>query len=77
MIAPRSELAYLQSDFYRQKFRKMLRLLIYAVLVIFALIAADIYLNLYRPSQKYYANTTEGRILPMPTPFEIRVPKSG
>ena len=66
MIAQRSELAWLQSDFYRDQFRKMLRWLIVAALIIFVLIGVIIYLILFRSPEHYYANTTDGKILAMP-----------
>jgi len=67
MIGRRSDIAWLQSDFFRDQFHKMVRWLIYAALIMLALIAVIIYLILFQPKQDYYANTTEGRILNMPT----------
>ncbi len=66
MIAPRHELARLQSDFYRDQFRKILRWTIGAVVIILFLIAIIIYLLLAQPTQRFYGNTTEGKILAMP-----------
>lgn len=66
MIGRRSEIAWLQSDFFREQFRKTVRWLIYAMIIILLLIAAIIYLILFQPRQDFYANTTEGRILDMP-----------
>lgn len=66
MLGSRSEIARLQSDFYRDQFRKILRWLFGTVFITYALIAIIIYLILFQPTQHYYANTTEGRILPMP-----------
>lgn len=68
MIAPRHEIARLQSDFYRDQFRKMLRWLVYSVFIIFILIAFIIYLILFQPPQTYYGNTSDGKILKMPPP---------
>ena len=68
MLGHRQELARLQSDFYRDEFRKILRWLIYSVIVMFLLIATIFYLVLFKPAPNYYANTTEGKILPMPNP---------
>lgn len=61
----RHEIARLQSDFYRDSYRKMLRWLTIAVFIMFFIIAAIIYLLLFQPLQQYYGNTTEGKILPM------------
>lgn len=66
MIGPRHEIARLQSDFYRDQYRKILKWLIAAVMIMFLLIATIIYLILFQPARHYFANTTEGRIIPMP-----------
>lgn len=66
MIAPRHEVARLQSDFYRQQFHRMLRWTMYALAFIFILICLIVYQILVEPSPSYYANTSEGKILPMP-----------
>lgn len=66
MIGRRSEIARLQSDFYRDQFRRMLRWLFVSMLVMLGLILAIIYSILVQPKQSYYANTTEGRIMLMP-----------
>lgn len=67
MIGSRSEIPRLQSDFYRDQFRKVVRWLMAAVVLMFVLIAIIIYCILVQPSQDYYANTVEGRILNMPS----------
>lgn len=66
MLGSRHEIARLQSDFYRDQFRKMLRWLVYSIAIIFILIAAIIYLIFVQPPESYYGNTTEGKILLMP-----------
>ncbi|TAK77213.1 MAG: hypothetical protein EPO11_02890 [Gammaproteobacteria bacterium] len=66
MIAPRQDIARLQSDFYRIQFHRLLRWLMVSFFLMFLLIAAVIYLVLNHPAPEYYANTTEGRILAMP-----------
>ncbi len=66
MIGARHEIARLQSDFYRDQFRKILHWLVMSLIIIFLLIGAIIYKILDRPPQGYYANTTNGKILPMP-----------
>lgn len=70
MLGSRHEIAQLQSDFFRDKFRKVLRWLIYSVVVMLLLAAGVIYLILTRPSPDYYANTMDGRILEMPNAIE-------
>jgi len=67
MIGNRSEIARLQSDFYRDQFRKVVRWLIISVVLSFILIAMIIYFIIAQPAQKYYGNTIEGRILDMPS----------
>ena len=66
MLGRRSENARLQSDFYRDQYRKMLRWLIVAIFIMFILIGTIIYEILFAPEQQYYANTTDGKILLMP-----------
>lgn len=66
MLGARHEIARLQSDFYRDQLRRVLRWLLYTTIFIFILIALIFYLILFQPAQHYYGNTTEGMILPMP-----------
>lgn len=66
MLGQRREIARLQSDFYRDQFRKILHWLVGALLIILILIAGIIYLILFEPPIHFYANTTDGKILPMP-----------
>ncbi|OGT38596.1 MAG: hypothetical protein A3F12_06900 [Gammaproteobacteria bacterium RIFCSPHIGHO2_12_FULL_38_14] len=63
MLGSRHEKASFQSDFYRDQFRKLLRWLIVAIVVIFILIAAIIYFVLFAPPEPYYISTTEGRVI--------------
>lgn len=69
MLSSRSANARLQSDFYRDQYRKILNWLVVSVIIMLLLTCAIIYLILFEPLQKYYANTVEGRILSMPTPI--------
>jgi hypothetical protein len=66
MLGRRQTIARLQSDFYRDQFHKMLRWLMVSVVMMLMLIVTIIYLLLVKPSQDYYANTLEGKIIPMP-----------
>ncbi len=66
MLAQRHEIARLQSDFYRDQFRKILRWVIVALVLVFILLFTIIYLILFHPTARYYANTTNGVILAMP-----------
>lgn len=68
MLGQRHEIARLQSDFYRDQFRKILRWLLGSLLIMFVLLAIIIYLILFQPTIHYYANTTEGKIFSMPLP---------
>jgi hypothetical protein len=65
MLGQRHEIARLQSDFYRDQYYKMLRWLTASIFLIFLLIAANFYLILFKPAQEFYANTTDGKILPI------------
>lgn len=66
MLAQHHQYARLQSDFYRDQYRKFLRWLMIAVFLIVILIMVIIYLMLFQPTRQYYASTTEGKILLMP-----------
>jgi intracellular multiplication protein IcmL len=66
MIARRHEMAHLQSNFFRNQFRKILRWILISLIIIFVLIATVSYLILSHPNPPYYANTSEGLILAMP-----------
>ena len=67
MFARRAESAWLQSDFYREQFYRMLRWLVALLVIMFILIILIIYTLFSQPASHYYANTLEGQILPMPT----------
>ncbi len=66
MISRRGDNARLQSDFYRDQFRRMLRWLMASMMLMILLVLAIIYSILIQPHQDYYANTSEGRIMNMP-----------
>lgn len=63
MLAKRSEIPSLQSDFYRIQFHKLLRWLMIAIIIILLLLLVISYLILVQKPQKYFANTTSGKIL--------------
>ena len=67
MQGRRSTIARLSSNFYRDQFRNTLNWLIAMVVLMFMLIAAIIYVLFTVPEQTYFANTTQGKILPMPS----------
>lgn len=71
MLGRRSDIARLQSDFYRDQFRRMVRWLMVSVVLMLILTVAIIYSILVQPPRSYYANTTEGRIMLMPA--EVRL----
>jgi hypothetical protein len=66
MLGRRSENARLQSDFYRDQFRRMLGWLMASMMIMILLVLGIIYFILVQPRQDYYANTSEGRIMNMP-----------
>jgi intracellular multiplication protein IcmL len=68
MLGRRQQIARLQSDFYRDQFRRMVRWLMGSLIIIFILVMMIIYFLIVEPSSKYYANTPEGQIVPMPRP---------
>jgi TM2 domain-containing membrane protein YozV len=63
MMGQRHELPRLQSDFYRDKYRNILRALLVSFLIIVILICWIIYLVLFREPAQYYATTIEGKII--------------
>jgi hypothetical protein len=67
MLGNRETNASLQSDFYRDHYRKLLRWLAVMIAVIFFLIVWISYALLFQPNITFYANTVEGKILPMPS----------
>lgn len=69
MITQRGKNARLQSEFYRDKFRKTLKWLLVTMILTFALLATVIYLVFIIPPRVYFANTTDGHIMPMPSPI--------
>lgn len=68
MLGQRHQIASLHSDFYWNQFRKMVRWTLGSLLINCILLAAIIYLILTKPVPRYYANTTDGEVLLMPTP---------
>lgn len=65
MLGPRYQIARLQSEFYRDQFRRLVRFLIIELFVMLLLVLLIIYQVLFPPKQAYYANTTDGRVLPL------------
>jgi hypothetical protein len=65
MLGRRNEIARMQSDFYRECYYKMLRALMFAMVIIWILIAAIIYFILSPAPSPYYATTSQGKIIPM------------
>ena len=65
MLGPRYQIARLQSDFYRDQFRRIVRWLVVELLLMMLFVSLIVYQVLFPPEQQYYANTTDGRVLPM------------
>jgi hypothetical protein len=65
MIGQRHELARLQSDFYRDKYRRVLRALFISICIMILLIGIIIYQVLFIAPPEFYATTTGGQIIPM------------
>lgn len=66
MTAKRQHIARLQSDFYRDSYHKLLRFVIFEILIMLVLIAAIVYFVFFQPLPQYYATTTGGMIMPLP-----------
>jgi len=67
MLGNRIDNARLQSDFYRDLYHKILRWLVGSICIMFMLMLAILYFIFFQPPQKYYANTIDGLIMPMPS----------
>lgn len=65
MLGRRYQIAKLQSNFYRDQFRRIMSWLVLELLVMLLLSILILYHVFFPPEQKYYANTTEGRVLPL------------
>lgn len=65
MIGRRHEIAWLQSDFYRVTYRRIILALLLSVSIMMILIGVILYLILVNPSARYFATTTQGKIIPM------------
>ena len=65
MIGRRHEIAWFQSNFYRDTYRRIIFALLFSVSVMMILIGVILYLILMNPSARYFATTTQGRIIPM------------
>ena len=68
MQGRKHQIARLQSDFYRDQFRKIWRWIMYAIVIMFLLVLMIVYFVLFQPPLTFYANTANGKILNMPTP---------
>lgn len=68
MQGRKHQIARLQGDFYRDAFRKLWRWVFYSLMIMFLLLAAIVYFLLIEPPLHFYANTSDGKILKMPTP---------
>ena len=69
MKARKIQIARLQSDFYRDQFRKLLNRLFIAIAIIFIQILTILYFIYFEPSRQYYGNTTDGKIIPLSRPM--------
>ncbi len=65
MLSQRHENPRLQSDFYRDNYRKILRGLLVSIVGMIFLLAIIIYLVLFKPLPSYYATTPDGQIISM------------
>ncbi len=65
MLGPRSDIARLQSDFYRDCYHMVLKWLIVESIIILLLIVGIIFFVVAQPVPQYYATTSAGLIIPM------------
>jgi hypothetical protein len=66
MIAPRHEIPRLQSNFYRDQFRKIIKWVLVCTVVNIIFVGIVIYYVFITPPRVYYANTIAGKIMNMP-----------
>lgn len=59
------EMVSLRNDFYRDNYRKVMTALLVAVIAIVCLVAALVVTISNRPSPKYFATTSSGKLIPM------------
>lgn len=59
------EVVSLRSGFYRDSYRKVVGALLLCILVILMLVGALVYIVSNPPMPKYFATTTDGRIMPL------------
>lgn len=67
------ELIRLRNNFYRDNYRRVMKLLLIMTLVSVLLISAIFYLIAHRPTPQYFATTQSGRVLqlvPLSTPLQ-------
>ena len=65
MLSEREQPSKFKTDFYRDNYRKILRVLLASIVIMVFLILTIIYLVLFKPLPTYYASTTQGQIIPM------------
>ncbi len=65
MIGNRESFARLKSDLYRDNYHKILNILILESIIILLLMIAIVYFVFFQPLPKYYATTSEGKVIPM------------
>ncbi len=66
MRGHRQHIARMQSDLYRNYYRKILILLLLSCFITLCVLGGIVYVILSKPSINYYATTTSGKIIPMP-----------
>lgn len=59
------ELVRMRNEFYRDNYRRVLAILLFALMIIFLLVGALVYVVTHPPAPKYFATNTSGRIVPL------------
>lgn len=65
MLGRRYEIARLQSNFYRDQFRRLVWWLMAELFIMLLFVVLILYYVFFPATQSYYANTTTGRVLPL------------
>jgi len=63
MIARRQAMPRFQSIFYRDCYYKTIKLLLFQVIIVLALIMTIVYYVFVQPPSKYFITTTSGQIM--------------
>ncbi len=59
-------LVHLRNEFYRDNYRKVVGVLLFAIIILFILAGALVYMVTHPPTPKYFATDPQGRLIRLP-----------